>query len=65
MEAIQAQSAVGALGKSLETQRLGADLINQTLAKGEEIQAQTPDDNAFQQSVLASQGVGRKLNISV
>ncbi len=65
MEAIQAQSAVGALGKSLETQRLGADLINQTLAKGQEIQAQTPDGNAFQQSVLASQGIGQKLNLTI
>lgn len=65
MEAIQAQSAVGALGKSLETQKLGADLINQTLAKGQEIQAQAPQDNAFQQSVLASQGVGRKLNLTI
>lgn len=65
MEAIKAQSAVGALGKSLETQRLGADLINQTLAKGQEIQAQTPDGDAFQQSMLASRGVGRKLNLTV
>ena len=47
MEAIQAQSAVGALGKSLKTQQLGADLINKTLAKGAEIQAQTPRATPF------------------
>ena len=65
MEAIQAQSAVGALGKSLKTQQLGADLINKTLAEGAQVQAQTPQGDAFQQSVLASQGIGRNLNISV
>ena len=66
MEAIQANAAVGALGKSLETQKLGADLINKTLAGAGQAQPVRPSaDQSFQQSVLAGQGLGGNLNISV
>ncbi len=68
MESIQAGTSLNMLGKSLDAQKLGTDLINKTLAAnaqaGAQAAPQAPGDQAFQQSVLASQGVGRNVNIS-